>query len=58
VNELLESPDLELQELHHAVAQVHSMMAESWFHEMALTDVGDHLEQLSRLLEEAGLGGA
>ena len=58
MNELLETADVELLDLHHAVAEVQSVMAESWFHEMALTDVGEHLEQLSRLLEEAGLGGA
>jgi len=58
MNELLETPDVELMDLHHAVADVQSVMAESWFHEMALADVGEHLEQLNRLLEEAGLGGS
>lgn len=58
MNELLESADAELLDLHQAIAEVQSVMAESWFSEMALTDVGEHLEQLTRLLEEAGPGGS
>lgn len=57
MNEPVDSIDLELQELHTAVADVQSVLAESWFHEMAVCEVSDYLDRLSILLEEAGLGG-
>lgn len=53
----IEQAQCELRELHQAVAEVQSVMAESWFREMAGTDVGDHLAMLTSVLERT-LGGA
>jgi hypothetical protein len=55
MKEPVDTVDLELQELHQAVAELHSVLDEAWFREMPLCEVGAHLAQLSDLLEQAGL---
>ena len=55
MNEPVDNIDLELQELHAAVGEVHAVMAESWFREMVVCEVSDHLDKLADLLEQAGL---
>lgn len=52
MSDRIDAMDLELQELHEAVAEVQSVMAESWFHEMALCEVGEHLARISSYFDQ------
>jgi hypothetical protein len=53
MNEMRGAGDRELvEELEGAVAEVESVLGESWFHEMASPDKVDHLAGLALLLEQ------
>jgi hypothetical protein len=57
MNEPADCPDLDLMELCRAVDELRAVLAESWFREMAVCEVGEQLDELADLLDRTGPGG-